>query len=303
MKKRTFEGQAWCKVIALAFVGFSLMLLPDWGSELLAQTVIPNAVDDTAITAAETPVGIDVLANDTTSPAGIPLIITDVTSPSNGTTVISGSQVIYTPNPGFSGTDLFTYTIEPNLAGLPTIISDTATVTVQVLPPPVEAVDDSATTQAQTPVTIAVLANDTGTGIAVTAVGNPANGAAALNNDGTITYTPAANFAGDDTFTYTITDAFGQSDSATVTVTVLPPGLNAVDDTASTPAQTPVTIAVLANDTGTGIVLTQVDNPSNGTVTVNADSTVTYNPTPGSPERIPLPTPLPMPLARLIRHL
>ena len=54
-----------------------------------------------------------------------------------------------------------------------------------------------------------------------------------LNADGTVTYTPAANFTGTDTFTYTVRDGNGGSDDGTVTVTVDP--VNdapvAVDDT------------------------------------------------------------------------
>jgi hypothetical protein len=84
-----------------------------------------------------------------------------------------------------------------------------------------DAVDDSAATTVDSPVTIAVLANDTdpdGDALTVTAVGDPPNGDASTNGT-TVTYTPAAGFVGTDTFTYSISD--GQaSDSATVTVTV-----------------------------------------------------------------------------------
>ena len=37
----------------------------------------------------------------------------------------------------------------------------------------------------------------------------PAHGTAAINADGTITYTPAANYNGADSFTYTISDGNG----------------------------------------------------------------------------------------------
>ena len=53
--------------------------------------------------------------------------------------------------------------------------------------------------------------------------------------DGTVTYTPTANFVGTDTFTYTVTDGTGGTDTATVTITVT--AVNdapvAVDDTAT----------------------------------------------------------------------
>ena len=48
----------------------------------------------------------------------------------------------------------------------------------------------------------------------------PAHGTATVNADGTITYTPAANYHGADSFSYTIGDGNGGSATATVSVTV-----------------------------------------------------------------------------------
>jgi len=43
----------------------------------------------------------------------------------------------------------------------------------------------------------------------------------AINTDGTVTYTPAANYNGADSFTYTISDGQGGTSTATVvTITV-----------------------------------------------------------------------------------
>ena len=72
---------------------------------------------------------------------------------------------------------------------------------------------DSATTPAGTPVTVAVLANDTldGSPVALgdltgppTIVTPPAQGTATANSDGTVTYTPPAGFCGQVTFEYEI---------------------------------------------------------------------------------------------------
>ncbi len=72
-----------------------------------------------------------------------------------------------------------------------------------------------------------------------------------VNADGTITYTPAANYTGADSFSYTIGD--GQGGSATATVSVTVSAVNdapvAVNDAATTAEETAVSIAVLANDT------------------------------------------------------
>ena len=89
------------------------------------------------------------------------------------------------------------------------------------------ALDDSATTPENTPVRIAVLANDQdgrSPPLTITGVTQPANGSAAVNGDGTITYTPNNNFntfdRGPDTFTYTIQNGQGLSASANVGVAV-----------------------------------------------------------------------------------
>ncbi|MBK8755310.1 MAG: tandem-95 repeat protein [Candidatus Competibacteraceae bacterium] len=229
-----------------------------------------NAVNDTASTAAGTPVSISVLANDT----GTGLSLNQVSRPSNGTAVISGNTVIYTPAASFAGSDSFSYTVTDSFGQ-----SASATVTVTVNPPGLNAVNDTASTAAGTPVSINVLANDTGAGLSLNQVSRPSNGTAVISGN-TVIYTPAASFAGSDSFTYTIRDSFGQSASATVTVTVNPPGLNAVNDTASTAAGTPVSINVLANDTGAGITIFSVGTPSHGSAVISG-SAVVYTPAPG----------------------
>ncbi|MCA2017653.1 Ig-like domain-containing protein, partial [Vibrio tritonius] len=70
-----------------------------------------------------------------------------------------------------------------------------------------------------------LLANDNdfdGSLVSITAVGNPSSGSVTLNNDGSISYTPAQGFSGDATFTYTVVDNDGLSDQATVTIHVAP---------------------------------------------------------------------------------
>lgn len=86
------------------------------------------------------------------------------------------------------------------------------------------AADDATETPANTAVVIAVLANDTdadeGDELSVTNLGAPANGAAVLNEDGTVTYTPAEDFVGEDSFSYTANDGVADSNQTVVTVTV-----------------------------------------------------------------------------------
>jgi len=86
----------------------------------------PQANDDRAVTNPERPVTISVLANDT-DPDGDPLRVSGVSQPTNGTVVNRVSNVTYTPNPGFRGTDSFSYTASDGRGG-----TDVANVTVTV---------------------------------------------------------------------------------------------------------------------------------------------------------------------------
>ena len=239
----------------------------------------PVAVDDAAATPFAQPVTIAVLANDS-DPDGDPLTIVATTPPANGTLVVSGNSVTYTPGAGFSGSDSFTYTINDGRGG-----SATATVTVTVAPapnqPPV-AVDDNATTFSGQPVTIPVLANDSdpdGDPLVITSVTAPASGTAVVSGANVI-YTPAAGIVGTDRFAYTISDGRGGTSTAFVTVVIAPPPNRppvAVDDTATTTVSQPVTIDVLANDSdpdGDPISVTSVTQPLNGTASVSPNGVI-----------------------------
>ncbi|MHC4434392.1 MAG: cadherin-like domain-containing protein, partial [Planctomycetota bacterium] len=191
----------------------------------------------------------------------------------------------YTPNENFNGVDTFEYTISDGNGG-----TDTATITITVsgVNDAPDAADDSAIVDEDGSVDILVLGNDSdpdGDELSVTEVSDPANGTTVINPDGTITYTPDANFCGQDSFTYTIIDGNGGSDTATVTVDVacVNDAPIANDDTASTDEDVPVDIPVLDNDSdidGDELTVSSVSDPANGTATINEDGTVTYTPDP-----------------------
>ena len=246
-----------------------------------------DARDDSATTPFQTPVTINVLANDV-DPQGDTFSITAHTNPSHGTVVQNNDGTFtYTPANGFTGSDSFTYTITDSKGA-----TDTATVTITTAEKPfndVDARDDSATTPFNTPVTINVLANDVdaqGDAFSITGHTNPLNGSVVQNANGTFTYTPNAGFQGNDSFTYTITDSKGATDTATVHVTTQaqPNTVDARDDNASTAFQTPVNINVLSNDVdpqGDAFSITGHTNPAHGTVVQNANGTFTYTPSNG----------------------
>jgi Tol biopolymer transport system component len=105
-----------------------------------------------------------------------------------------------------------------------------AMITDDELPPnrPPVAVDDVATTALDTPVDIAVLANDTdpdGDVLTLVSVGVPAHGTATFTG-GVVTYTPQTGVGGVDHFLYTISDGNGHAVDGAVSVYVnvpLPP--------------------------------------------------------------------------------
>jgi hypothetical protein len=247
----------------------------------------PVANDDAATTAEDTPVTIDVLANDTDADGNLdPSSVSVTGGPFNGSAAVNPNGTItYTPDPDFNGSDSFSYEVCDTASAC-----DTATVLITVTPvndPPVAA-DDAASTDEDTPVTIGVLANDIdpdGDVLSVNSVTQPANGTVVINPDNTVTYTPDPGFHGADFFSYEVCDPAQACDSATVTVLVAsvndPPV--AADDSASTDEDTPVTIDVLANDTdadGDALSVDSVTQPANGTAVINPNDTVTYTPDP-----------------------
>ncbi|NIO76521.1 MAG: tandem-95 repeat protein, partial [Armatimonadetes bacterium] len=247
----------------------------------------PVAVDDSATTSEDTSVLIDVLAND--SDVEGPLSVIQASQPSHGSVVLVGdTSITYTPAPNYNGTDAFTYMVR-DLDG----VTATATVSVTIAPvndPPV-AVDDSVVTDEDTAVVIAVLANDTdvdGDDLTIsTQLGYfvpPTHGQAIINADGTITYTPDANYAGSDSFQYCVEDPSGlRSGMATVSITVNPvndPPV-AVDDSATVGEDRSVIIGVLMNDTDVddgALTVSVATPPANGTLTVNPNNSITYTP-------------------------
>jgi hypothetical protein len=242
----------------------------------------PDAVNDSKTTSEDTAVTISVLSNDT-DPENNLLTVTAVTQGTKGTVTINGGATItYTPNANANGSDSFTYTISDGNGG-----TDTATVsiTITAVNDAPDAVNDSATTNEDSAVTVSVLGNDTdpeNNALTITAVTQGTKGSAAINGSA-ILYTPNANDNGNDSFTYTISDGNGGTDTATVSITITavndPP--DAINDIAATAEDTGVTITVLANDVdvdGEALTVTGVTQGTKGAVILNANGTVSYVP-------------------------
>ena len=92
----------------------------------------PIAVGDTASTTPGAPVTIDVTANDAGNDSMIdPTTVTIVSAPGNGTASVDAATgvVTYTTNAGFTGTDIFMYTVNDDNGRTSNAASVTITVT------------------------------------------------------------------------------------------------------------------------------------------------------------------------------
>ncbi|WP_316788087.1 Ig-like domain-containing protein [Pedobacter frigoris] len=241
----------------------------------------PVAINDIATTPLNTPVPILILDNDTDDAGNANINKNSIvikTQPTNGTLSINYTTgvVSYIPNPGFSGTDNFTYSVkDANLAE-----SNIATVTI-VVNKTLVGVDDVANTTVGVPILIHVLDNDPKkTGATVLKSTDPTHGSISINSDGTINYIPNPGYSGKDSFIYRLTNSNGDlSDPITVTVNVKPTGL---PDLTSTPLNTTVIIPVKNNDPGKdGTTVIPAVNPGHGSITVDASGNVIYVPSPG----------------------
>ena len=171
----------------------------------------------------------------------------------------------------------------------------TTTATVVVSTPTITADPDTFTITTGTS-TKSVLDNDKiGTATATTntvsiSVGTgatpkqPGANTPTLDSDGKVTV-PNNTPAGTYTIVYQICDKLNSGNCATTTATVVvgtttptAPVPVAVDDRATTPLNTPVTINVLGNDTPEGATPNVTTNPANGSVSVNSDGSIEYRP-------------------------
>lgn len=166
----------------------------------------------------------NVLSNDT-EPDGQPMTLTNITGVANGTISFTASgNVIYIPNPGFTGVETLTYTVCDNTSPIPLCANATYTITVGAIANLPNASNDAFTIAEDIIGNFNVLANDVPvvsgplTVSAITAL--PANGRVSINTDNTITYVPNPDFAGSDNFTYRLVNALGYSKTATVNITV-----------------------------------------------------------------------------------
>ena len=211
----------------------------------------------------------------------------------SATPTLNANGTVTVPAGTKSGTYYIGYRICSTVASIS--VCDTATATVVVGNPTITADPDTFTITTGTS-TKSVLDNDKiGTATATTNTVSisvvtgatpkqPGTNTPTLDSDGKVTV-PNNTPAGTYTIVYQICDKLNSGNCATTTATVVvgtttptAPVPVAVDDRATTPLNTPVTINVLGNDTPEGATPNVTTNPANGSVSVNSDGSIEYRP-------------------------
>jgi VCBS repeat-containing protein len=216
----------------------------------------PVAGEDEAETDEDTPVKIDVLANDSDAD-GDPITIVkigdtyvqpgDSVKVNNGTATLNDDgTVTFTPDRDYYGDTTFTYTISDGT----TEVRADVKVKVNPVNDPPEANDDLASTPINEAVVVDVKANDNDPDnsrdqltVSNATLSDPSQGTVTIDQDGKLVFTPADNVTGDVRITYTLTDPDGLTDTADVVVHVGPNTPPAGSDvTRETPEDTPYVI-------------------------------------------------------------
>ena len=254
----------------------------------------PEAAEDTVeavFGASTTFTAAELLANDTDVDSDLSIVA--VTSGTGGTAVLNlDGSVTFTPTEGFSGTATFTYAVSDGIAtGSPVTVNVTIDNQVPTASPvTLEAVlEDTESVTITEADLLAGVTDPDGPSLTITALSiATGNGLLVDNEDGTWTYTPAANDDTGVTFDYTVSDGTS-SNSSTASLDITP-----VNDD---PVAAPVTLAPIAEDSGARLIteaellagVTDVDSTSltitslaiatgSGLLVDNENGTWTYTP-------------------------
>ena len=163
---------------------------------------------------------------------GDTLVPTVLVGPTHGVVTLNlNGSFTYVPNPGYSGSDSFTYQVDDGNGGVAT---GTITVQVNAVNDAPVAVDDVYTVSQNKPLVVAkpgLLANDSDSDSSVLGaviVTRPSHGTLATDLNGAFLYIPNPGFSGTDTFTYRTGDGTSYSNLATVSIVVTPSGPHAL---------------------------------------------------------------------------
>lgn len=243
----------------------------------------PVPASDMASVFEDISVLIDVLANDS-DPDGDALLLTSVSTTAHGVAVLESSQIRYTPDQNFNGTDSFAYTISDGSSPAVSTL-----VTIDVLPandvPQISA--GSASIQEDALVGQFVLSANVsdldGDVLSVSISTGDPGGLFVVDDNGTLRLAAALDHELIDAHMIELTVSDGTISAATtVTVMVLdvnePPVATANSLTAAHGgAATSVDVRLNDSDVdGDALTVTSVSVPANGIAAHNGDGTITY---------------------------
>ncbi|MET2849241.1 tandem-95 repeat protein, partial [Vibrio owensii] len=245
---------------------------------------VADIVSDSANIVEDTPTILGVLDNDSFEGKSPVVTVEAGNGPTNGSVVVNDDGTItYTPNQDYNGADEFTYTVTSGG------VTETTTVSLNVTPVNDKPVVENTIADQVLPEDFAeytINLNDAFSDVdnadselTFTVSGN--NNIQVSIVDGIATITPTADWNGSEELTFTAKDPSGLEVSQTVDFTV-----NAVADIVADSADivedTPTILNVLGNDTFEGkspvVTVESGDGPTNGSVVVNNDGTITYTP-------------------------
>jgi LysM repeat protein len=267
------DGTQTSYAVATILVGQSgVFAEPDYYSDLEGQTLIVTGPNN-------------LLGNDFANSGSV--VATSFSSPSHGMLSVSiTGDITYVPDPGFIGTDTFTYYIS-NGTGTAFAVD-----TIDVAAPLLVATPDVYTVHTGDTLIVTgpnnLLGNDfTNSGsIDATSFSSPSHGMLSVSLTGDITYVPDPGYIGTDTFTYYISNGYGTAFAVdTIDVVGAPPIANPetytvqAGQTLLVDAQT----GLLANDLAFGgtVDATSFSSPSHGMLSVSITGALTYVPDPG----------------------
>ncbi len=245
----------------------------------------PTARADSAETASDAPITIDLLANDS-DPDGDTLHLVQVGEAAHGVVSINADDTVtYQPLSNAHVRDFFPYRVTDAQGGSAAGI---VYINLAALPdaphpqPDVIAVDEDTSKLLQ------VLANDGDDTLQIVGVSTPQHGTATIDHAHAIRYTPVHHYTGEDHFAYTVRDTHGLTATAHISLTVRPvvdtPVANPIF-AASSNSRAPIgEIEVLdhaVNHDNEELHIVSFNQPEHGVVTLNPDDTFHFEPNDG----------------------
>jgi MYXO-CTERM domain-containing protein len=200
-----------------------------------------------------------------------------VAPPFHGALSIAAGGVTYRPAADWSGSDSFAFRASDGAAESSDAI---VTVTVAAVNDPPVAIPQGVAASEDAQVAVILSGSDVdGDGLTYSVLSSPARGA--LSGDGaSLTYTPAADFAGTDSFTFKVNDGHADSPPATVSIAVSPVNDAPVAHGQAVSVREDGTVGVALGATdvdGDTLAYTIVTPPSHGTLT-GSGASLTYTP-------------------------